>query len=258
MAKIGWIDSHAHLVDDALYDHMDELVEELYAHNVIKVLSIAMTIEEAHTNFDLQLKYDNIDIALGFHPSDAHIIEDHEFEALVALAADPRIVGIGEIGLDYHWQKDTAEIQKEYFIKQIELANTLNKPIIVHNRDATQDVYDILKAHPPKAGGIMHCYSGSVEMAHEFVKLGMLISLAGPLTFKNARVPKEVAQAIDLEHLLIETDSPYLTPVPYRGKLNQPAYVSYVGKEMARLKEVSQVKLMEQLMLNYERLFYKK
>lgn len=258
MAKIGWIDSHAHLVDDALYDHMDELVEELYAHNVIKVLSIAMTIEEAHTNFDLQLKYDNIDIALGFHPSDAHIIEDHEFEALVALAADPRIVGIGEIGLDYHWQKDTATIQKEYFIKQIELANSVNKPIIVHNRDATQDVYDILKTHPPKAGGIMHCYSGSVEMAHEFVKLGMLISLAGPLTFKNARVPKEVAQAIDLEHLLIETDSPYLTPVPYRGKLNQPAYVSYVGKEMARLKEVSQVKLMEQLMLNYERLFYKK
>lgn len=258
MAKIGWIDSHAHLVDDALYDHMDELVDELYAHNVIKVLSIAMTIEEAHTNFDLQLKYDNIDIALGFHPSDAHIIEDHEFEALVALAADPRIVGIGEIGLDYHWQKDTATIQKEYFIKQIELANSVNKPIIVHNRDATQDVYDILKTHPPKAGGIMHCYSGSVEMAHEFVKLGMLISLAGPLTFKNARVPKEVAQAIDLEHLLIETDSPYLTPVPYRGKLNQPAYVSYVGKEMARLKEVSQVKLMEQLMLNYERLFYKK
>lgn len=258
MAKIGWIDSHAHLVDDALYDHMDELVDELYAHNVIKVLSIAMTIEEAHTNFDLQLKYDNIDIALGFHPSDAHIIEDHEFEALVALAADPRIVGIGEIGLDYHWQKDTATIQKEYFIKQIELANSVNKPIIVHNRDATQDVYDILKTHPPKAGGIMHCYSGSVEMAHEFVKLGMLISLAGPLTFKNARVPKEVAQAIDLEHLLIETDSPYLTPVPYRGKLNQPAYVSYVGKEMARLKEVSQVKLMEQVMLNYERLFYKK
>lgn len=258
MAKIGWIDSHAHLVDDALYDHMDELVDELYAHNVIKVLSIAMTIEEAHTNFDLQLKYDNIDIALGFHPSDAHIIEDHEFEALVALAADPRIVGIGEIGLDYHWQKDTATIQKEYFIKQIELANSVNKPIIVHNRDATQDVYDILKTHPPKAGGIMHCYSGSVEMAHEFVKLGMLISLAGPLTFKNARVPKEVAQAIDLEHLLIETDSPYLTPTPYRGKLNQPAYVSYVGKEMARLKEVSQVKLMEQLMLNYERLFYKK
>lgn len=95
-------------------------------------------------------------------------------------------------------------------------------------------------------------------MAHEFVKLGMLISLAGPLTFKNARVPKEVAQAIDLEHLLIETDSPYLTPTPYRGKLNQPAYVSYVGKEMARIKEVSQVKLMEQVMLNYERLFYKK
>ncbi len=258
MEKLGWIDSHAHLVDDMLYDHMDEIMDALYAHHVMKVLSVSTTIEEAYMNFDLQVKYDNIDVAVGFHPSDAHIIEAHEFEQLKVLAADDRIVAIGEIGLDYHWQKDTAVIQKQWFIEQIELANAVNKPIIVHNREATQDVFDIIKQHPPKAGGIMHCYSGSVEMAHEFVKLNMLISLAGPLTFKNARVPKEVAKAIDVEHLLVETDSPYLTPTPFRGKINQPAYVSYVAKEMAKLKELSQTQLMEQLWKNYERLLYKK
>ena len=257
MGKLGWIDSHAHLVDDSLLDCIDDVIQQLYDHNVSKVLSISTSIEEAYINFDLQQKYGNIDVAVGFHPSDAHTITQDEFKQLVELAHDERIVAIGEIGLDYYWQKDTIDIQKEMFVKQIELANLVNKPIIVHNREATQEVYDILISYPVKTTGIMHCYSGSVEMAKEFVKENMMISFAGPLTFKNARVPKEVAAEISLDHLLVETDSPYLTPTPYRGKKNQPAYVSFVAKELAKIKGVSQKELMQTLSDNYNRVFYK-
>lgn len=253
MGKLGWIDSHAHLVDESLYENIEEVIESLYEHRVQRVLSISTSIEEAFLNLDLQQKYDGIDIAVGFHPSDAHIVTELEFTQLIELAKDKRIVAIGEIGLDYYWQKDTIDAQKELFIKQIELANSVKKPIIVHNRDATNDVLEILKEHPVEVGGVMHCYSGSVEMALEFIKQNMMISFAGPLTFKNARVPKEVAKAVGIEHLLIETDSPYLTPTPYRGKPNQPAYVSYVGKELSKIKEISQQDCMLQLEKNYYR-----
>ncbi len=253
MEKLGWIDSHAHLVDESLYENIDYIIEALYEHRVQRVLSISTSIEEAYLNFDIQQKYDGVDVAVGFHPSDAHIITDEEFDHLTELAKDKRIVAIGEIGLDYYWQKDTIEAQKELFIKQIELANFVKKPIIVHNRDSSNDVLEILKQHPVKVPGVMHCYSGSVEMAFEFIKQNMMISFAGPLTFKNARVPKEVAKLVGIEHLLIETDSPYLTPTPFRGKHNQPAYVSYVGKELSRIKEMSQQELMERLQENYFR-----
>ncbi len=258
MGGLGWIDSHAHIVDDALIDEIDEILLNAQDHRVSTIMSISTSIDEAMLNLSLRQKYDMIDIAVGFHPQDAHTITQHDIDELIDIVKDPNILAIGEIGLDYYWSKDHIDSQKHWFIQQIELANTVKKPIIIHNRDATQDVLDILKAHPAQYGGIMHCYSGSVQMAFEFLKQNMYISLAGPLTFKNARVPKEVASAIPIDRLLIETDSPYLTPMPYRGKRNQPAYVSYVGKELSRIKDIPQEELMRLLAINYYQLFGQK
>lgn len=145
-------------------------------------------------------------------------------------------MALGEIGLDYYWEEVPHEKQKDIFIKQIEIAKKYQKPIVIHARDAYEDTYNILKqtAHY----GIMHCYSGSVEMAKRYIDIGFEISLAGPVTFKNAKVPKEVAQSIDIEHLMIETDCPYLTPHPFRGKLNEPANVVYIAQEIAKLKNM--------------------
>lgn len=254
MEKLGWIDSHAHLVDEALFDDLEDVIQALYNHNVSRVLSISMSQEEALLNLDLQQQYDMLDVAFGFHPQDAHAISNQEFDDFVEMAKNPKIVAIGEIGLDYYWRDDTKKEQKELFIKQIEVANAVKKPILIHNREATEDVFNVLKEHKPQYGGVMHCYSSSVEMAFRFIELNMMISLGGPLTFKNARVPKEVAKEVPIEHLLIETDSPYLTPAPFRGKRNQPAYVSYIGKELSKIKEISQQEMIRLLALNYQRL----
>lgn len=258
MGKLGWIDSHAHLVDESLFEDLDDIIQNVHDSNVSRILSISLSKEEALLNIDLKQKYDIIDVAFGFHPQDAHIITNDEFDDFLEMVKQPNIVAIGEIGLDYYWQQDTKDIQKEIFIKQIEIANMVKKPILIHNRDASEDVLNVLKEHRPQYGGVMHCYSSSVEMAFEFIKLNMMISFAGPLTFKNARVPKEVAKAVPVEHLLIETDSPYLTPTPHRGKRNQPAYVSYVGKELSKIKEIPQQEMIRLLAVNYKRLIGQK
>ncbi len=255
MGDLGWIDSHAHLVDESLWEHVDDVIAEAQKHQVNKIMSISTSIDEAVMNLSLCQKYGMIDIAVGFHPSDARVIKKQDLDQLKTLIENETILAIGEIGLDYYWDKEFIVQQKELFIYQIELANTYKKPVIIHNRESTQDVLDILKQHPAKYGGVMHCYSGSVEMAYEFIKQNMYISFAGPLTFKNARVPKEVALAVPVERLLIETDSPYLTPHPFRGKQNQPAYVSYIGKELSRIKEIPQDELKRLLTINYKVLF---
>ena len=157
-----------------------------------------------------------------------------------SLAAHPKVVGIGETGLDYHWDKSPKDVQQEVFRKQIRLAKKVNLPIIIHNRDATADVVRILKEeNAEQVGGIMHCFGGSVETAKECISMNFLISLGGPVTFKNARMPKEVATEISLDNLLIETDAPYLAPHPFRGKRNEPAYVTLVAEEIAKLKGLS-------------------
>ena len=169
---------------------------------------------------------------------------------------DPKVKLIGEIGLDFYWDKDPEhhKQQEELFIKQINWANQLNKPISIHMRDASKKTYDLLKTHLVKRGGVMHCYSGSVEMAREFIKLGYYISLAGPVTFKNAHIPKDVAREIPLEWLLIETDSPYLAPHPLRGKRNESSYVVETAKVIAEIRGIPLEDLESSLETNYKRL----
>lgn len=200
--------------------------------------------------------YDFIYAVIGWHPVDAIDCTDEDLLWIEQLASHPKVVGIGETGLDYYWDKSPKEIQKYWFRKQIALAKKLNLPIIIHNRDATGDVIEILKEEDAaKVGGIMHCFGGSVETARQCIQMNFMISLGGPVTFKNARQPKEVAKEIPLEHLLIETDAPYLAPHPYRGKRNEPAFVTLVAEEIARQKDISVEEVARQTTVNAKRFF---
>jgi len=176
-----------------------------------------------------------------FHPTEIFNLKNEDYEWLEELAKQDKVVAIGEIGLDYYWVKedDKRELQKQAFIKQIDLANKLHLPIAVHNRDAIENCLDIIKNHKPLFGGIMHCFSGSVETMKEFIKLDMHIALGGPVTFTNAKQPKEVARAVPLNRLLVETDSPYLAPHPLRGTTNEPMNIQYIVNQIAELKGLS-------------------
>ena len=193
---------------------------------------------------------------VGWHPVDAIDCTEEDLEWIESLTAHPKVVGIGETGLDYHWDKSPRDIQQEVFRKQIRLAQKVNLPIIIHNRDATADVIRILREEEAeKTGGIMHCFGGSVETAKECIDMNFMISLGGPVTFKNAKTPKEVAAEIPLEYLLIETDAPYLAPHPYRGKRNEPAWVILVAEEIARLKNLPVKEVAEETTKNALKVF---
>lgn len=232
-------DSHAHLNDQELINDTDILIENARKRGVDYITCVGYDEESSLMAIEIAEQYDNVFAAIGIHPSEAHHF-DMDLNFIEGHIANPKVVAIGEIGLDYYWDTSHKEQQKELFKRQIALANQYNKAIIIHMRDATEDTYQILKSNKlPTLPGVMHCYSGSKEAAQQFLDLNMYISLAGPVTFKNARVPKEVAASVPLSRLLVETDSPYLAPMPYRGKTNEPAYVYYVAKEIANIKGIS-------------------
>ena len=185
-------------------------------------------------------QYDDVYGYAGVFPEEVKDFTDKTLSDMENIIKNnPKIIGIGEIGLDYYWDKTYIELQKEVFIKQIEFANQMNLPLNIHSRDAHFDTLEILKKHNKNSVAIMHCFSGSLEFARECIKEGIYISLGGVVTFKNAKKTKQVAAEIPLEYLLLETDDPYLTPVPYRGKENQPAYVEYVAQEIAKLRGIT-------------------
>lgn len=234
------IDSHAHL-DDKRYDEdRDEIISSLKDKGVELVVNIGADMESSISSLELAKKHDNIYAVLGIHPHSASQASQEAMNQLRDLAQHEKVVAIGEIGLDFYYDNSPRDQQRKWFKEQLKLAKELNLPVVIHTRDAAQETFDIIKeAQDGSLRGVMHCYSGSLEMAREYVKLGFYISLAGPVTFKNARVSHEVAKGIDLEWLLVETDCPYLTPEPYRGKRNEPAYVNYVAEKIAQLKEIS-------------------
>lgn len=251
------IDAHAHLADAEFDENREAVITRAKAQGVRKICLICSSFEAADQAFKMHAEDpDFFDIAIGFHPSDVFDNPTPDYQRLIEYLQKPGVVAVGEIGLDFYWHKDNKEAQRLVFTKQIEIANQLELPIQIHARDALQETYDLLKAHPSHSKGMMHCYSGSPEMAKEFVKLGYLISLGGPLTFKNAKAPKEVVKEIPVSFLMSETDSPYLTPHPFRGKPNESMYVKYVVEEMANLKEISISELTEQLTENYKRLYH--
>ena len=234
-------DTHCHLNHEDLYPEIDRIISDANKARVGKFLVVGYDKKTSLLAVKIAKKYENCYAAIGFHPTEIFDLSEEDYDEVMALVNEDKVKAIGEIGLDYHWIKDPLqrEIQKEYFIRQIEFANHVGLPIVIHNRDSIEDCLSILKEYPPVKGGIMHCYSGSVESMREFIKLGMYISLGGPVTFTNAKTPKEVACECPIDKLLVETDSPYLTPHPFRGNRNEPKNISYVIQEISRIRELS-------------------
>ncbi|SCY82529.1 TatD family hydrolase [Lysinibacillus fusiformis] len=232
-----FIDTHVHLNADQYEEDLQDVINRALEAKVEKMVVIGFDRKTIERTMELIEQYDFVYGVIGWHPVDAIDCTQEDLEWIEELAAHPKIVGIGETGLDYYWDKSPKDVQQALFRKQIQLAQKIDLPIIIHNRDATGDVINILREeNAASVGGVMHCFSGSVETARECIAMNFMISLGGPVTFKNARLPKEVATDIPLEHLMIETDAPYLAPHPYRGKRNEPAFVPLVAEEIARLK----------------------
>ncbi|OZM55857.1 hydrolase TatD [Lottiidibacillus patelloidae] len=249
-------DTHAHINALQFEEDREQVIQRALDEGVENIVVVGFDNETIDGAMELAEKYPFIYAAVGWHPVDAIDMTEEDLKRIELLAAHPKVVAIGEMGLDYHWDKSPKEVQKEVFRKQIQLAKKVNLPIIIHNRDATNDVVTILEEeNAAEVGGIMHCYSGSLETAEQCMKMNFYISFGGPVTFKNAKQPKEVAKKIPLEKILIETDCPYLSPHPYRGKRNEPSYVKYIAEQIALLKEISYDELAEHTTANAKRLF---
>lgn len=252
------LDSHCHINDEALYPDRANIIKEAKERGVTEFLVVGWDIESSRKAIEIANEFEGVYAAIGIHPENLYDASEENLNVIKELSKDKKVVAIGEIGLDYHWFKEMEhrEKQKEWFIKQIDLANELGLPISIHGRDASQDIYNILKEHPVKNGGVLHCYSGSKEMLKEFAKLKLYFGFDGPVTFKNAVEPKECVKECPLDRLLSETDSPYLTPVPYRGKTNYPKYIKEIVEQIASLKESDTTTIESQIKTNFEKLFH--
>ncbi len=233
-------DTHVHLNARDFFEDREETIKRAFDAGVTRMLVVGFDRETIPLAIEIAEQYETIYAAVGWHPVDAVDMTEQELEWLEELSSHPKVVALGEMGLDYHWDKSPKEVQKEVFRKQIRLAKKVQLPIIIHNREATEDIISILKEEKAESvGGIMHCYNDSVDYVQDCLDMNFYISLGGPVTFKNATLPKEVAVHVPLERLLIETDAPFLAPHPYRGKRNEPAYVKLVAEKIATLRGTS-------------------
>lgn len=249
-------DTHTHLTDVAFDEDREEVIRRAEQAGVSLMVNVGYSRETIPPTLALAEQHDSIYAAVGWHPQQAKEMTPQDLAWLEELAAHPKVVALGEMGLDYYWDTSPKEVQQTVFREQIALAKRVNKPIIIHNRDAHQDVVTILREeNAQEVGGVMHCFSGSVEIAQACLELGFYISFGGPITFKNAKKPKEVAKTIPLDRLLIETDSPYLTPHPYRGKRNESSYVRYVAESLAELRGLTYEEICQITTENGKRLF---
>lgn len=251
------IDTHCHLNDQQLYQDIDNVISRALQTGVEKMVVIGWDEESSKLAIKLAETHPFIYACVGFHPENIEDVNEKTLQNVLELSSHPKVVGIGEIGLDYYWEKDLAkrENQKAFFIKQIEYANKVGLPISIHSREAFQDTIQILREHKPLHGGVMHCYSGSVENIDDIINLGLYIGLDGPVTFKNAKTPKEVAAEVPLEKLVLETDSPYLSPHPLRGTVNEPSNLILIADEIANIRAMSKKHLLEVVYDNSCRLF---
>lgn len=230
-------DSHCHLNDDRYNEDREAVLARAAEAGVAYLLNPGADLETSRKAVDLAAAHDRLYAAVGVHPHDAKDMDETVLQLIGHLARKPKVVAIGEIGLDFHYDFSPREAQRHWFVEQLRLARRLKLPVIIHDREANQEVYDTLKQEGAfETGVLMHCYSGSAELARQYVRQGAMLSIAGPVTFPNARKTVEVVAAVPLERLFIETDAPYLTPVPHRGKRNEPAYVRFVAEKVAQIK----------------------
>ncbi|HHY59320.1 MAG TPA: TatD family hydrolase [Clostridia bacterium] len=250
------IDTHVHLMDERFREDVDQVIANAKAAGVVAMANVGYDLESSRQAVAMAQEEPCLYAVVGIHPHDAKLCTPEALRELEELARQPKVVAIGEIGLDYYRNLSPKEVQKEAFRQQIRLAQKLNKPIVVHDRDAHGDTIQILKEEKVSAiGGVLHCYSGSWEMAREAMKMGLFISLAGPVTFHNARRLQDIAKLMPLDYLLIETDCPYLAPEPYRGKRNEPAYVVKVAEMIAAVKRKSLEEIAQVTTANARRIF---
>jgi len=249
------IDSHCHLDFDGLSNRLPEVLAAMEANDVGGCMTIGVTLEEAPQVLAIAAAHEQVFASVGVHPEYADHKEP-DVETLCDLAQHPKVLAIGETGLDYHWHKDKPEWQRERFRVHIRAAKQLNKPLVIHTREAAEDTLAILKEEGAgSVGGILHCFTETLAVAEEAMALGFYISISGIVSFKKAEQVHEVARSIPLDRLLVETDAPYLAPVPFRGKPNEPAYVRYVAEAIANLRQISYAEVAEASSRNFLKLF---
>lgn len=249
-------DTHVHLNDEQFAADLDQVFQRMKENNVTRVLCVAFDLKSSGETTAMAEKHSGVVASVGVHPHDAEDVPADYLAQLAELARRPGVVALGEMGLDYYRDLSPRPVQKQVFREQLALVRELNMPVIIHVRDAFGDLMDILRRDGiSPAGGVMHCFSGSWEVARECMEMGFYISLAGPVTFKNAVKLKDIAMQVPVERLLIETDCPYLAPEPYRGRRNEPAYVFYVAQHIAALRNISFEELAQSTTENAKKLF---
>ncbi|WP_072891828.1 TatD family hydrolase [Ornithinibacillus halophilus] len=249
-------DTHVHMNARQFIEDRDEVIKRAFDTGVHYMVVVGFDRETIPLAIEIAEQYETIYAAVGWHPVDAIDMTDDDLAWIEELSSHPKVVAIGEMGLDYHWDKSPKDVQKEVFRKQIQLAKKVNMPIIIHNREATEDIIQILEEEDAKeVGGIMHCYNDSVQYVQQCLDMNFYISLGGPVTFKNAPLPKEVAAEVPMDRLLVETDAPFLAPHPNRGKRNEPAYVKLVAEKIAEIRGISFEEISENTTKNAFTLF---
>lgn len=232
-------DTHAHYDDGQFDEDREELFASMAENGVGTIVNVSASYASCERVTDMVRDYPFLYAAVGVHPDEVGDLNEESFARMKALFTREKVVAVGEIGLDYYWEKESHEIQKKWFIRQLELAGELGLPVVIHSREAAADTMEIMKRYAKGLKGVIHCYSYSREMAKEYVKMGFYIGVGGVVTFKNARKLKETVEEIPLESIVLETDCPYLAPVPYRGKRNNSAYIRYVAEEIAEIKGIT-------------------
>ena len=251
-------DTHTHYDDKQFDADRHELLMSMKENNVGTIINVGASLEGCRRSVEFSRQYPFMYAAVGVHPDEIGSLNEESFAWMKETAqAEEKVVAIGEIGLDYHWDVEPREVQKKWFIRQMDLARELNLPIIVHSREAAQDTFDLISEHGKGLSGVIHCYSYSPEMAKEYVKLGYHIGIGGVLTFKNAKKLKETAEVLPMEKIVLETDCPYMAPTPYRGKRNNSIYIDYVAQELATIKGLTKEEVIAQTEENAMRLFLK-
>ena len=251
------IDTHAHYDDAAFDEDRKQLISFLKEENIIAI-DAGASMKSTAKAVELALEYDNIYALAGVHPDDVADLSDDDMQQLIEYTGNSKVVGIGEIGLDYHWDDVPRDVQKKWFIKQLDIAKQTRMPVCIHSRDAAQDTLDIIRNYSDGlSGAVMHCYSYGVDLAKEYLKLGFFFGIGGVVTFKNGKKMKEVVEFLPIESIVLETDCPYLAPEPNRGRRNSSLYLNYVADAIAQIKGISAEQVIEITEQNARRLYRK-
>ena len=258
MQKKIYVDSHCHLNDEKFAADLDDVIVRAVDAGVTRIINFGSTLDDSELVVKLSVGHDELYAGVGVHPEEVFDMTSADLDRLATMTRAPKVVAIGEIGLDYYWEKDAdrRRLQQKIFIEQLDLARQLNMPVCIHEREAHGDAMNILRNEGRGLRGVMHCYSGSLEMARELWRMGWLIGVDGPLTFKNAAKLPDIVRAAPLDMILIETDAPYMAPTPYRGKRNEPSYVVKVAEKLSELRAEPLELIASTTTANAERLYF--